>query len=166
MTKLIPTLFYAQPYSIEPSGFYFDSLEKFEAGMEALNEEGCEEVEIQFIDGDDHLCQLANSLVIGQSNIKFWYDELENLDEQDALRFAFLFDRGYLLEDALDLYEDVNLYYGTTEEYAQELTEETTEIPENLIYYIDYEAMARDMVINDKIAEIECDLIVTNAYEF
>lgn len=45
------TEFYAQPYSIEHSGFYFDSVEKFEAGMERLNKQGCEEVEIQFIDG-------------------------------------------------------------------------------------------------------------------
>ncbi|MEL6369179.1 MAG: antirestriction protein ArdA [Pseudomonadota bacterium] len=33
--------------------------------------------------------------------------------------------------------------------FAQELTEETTEIPEPLRFYIDYEAMARDFEIND-----------------
>ena len=30
-------------------------------------------------------------------------------------------------------------------DYVQELTEETTQIPENLTYYIDYERMGRDM---------------------
>ena len=33
--------------------------------------------------------------------------------------------------------------------YAQELTEETTEIPEHLTFYIDYESMGRDMEMND-----------------
>lgn len=33
-------------------------------------------------------------------------------------------------------------------DYMAELIEETTEIPQNLIYYIDYEAMARDAEIN------------------
>ena len=39
--------------------------------------------------------------------------------------------------------------YKSVEDFAQEITEETTEIPEALQYYIDYEAMARDLEIND-----------------
>ena len=62
------TKFYAQPYSIEHTGFYFDSPEKFEAGMEKLNTTGCEEVEIQFIDGEDHLVRLVEAANIGQGN--------------------------------------------------------------------------------------------------
>ena len=46
------TEFYAQPYSTEHTGFHFDSPEAFEHGMKNLNTRGCEEVEIQFIDGD------------------------------------------------------------------------------------------------------------------
>ena len=38
--------------------------------------------------------------------------------------------------------------------------------PENLRYYIDYDAIARDMKINGEIVEIKHDLIVTNANEF
>ena len=34
-------------------------------------------------------------------------------------------------------------------EFAQELTEETTKIPESLQYYIDYDRMAHDLGIND-----------------
>ena len=47
------TEFYAQLYSIEHTGFTFNSFETFEAGMEKLNKRGCDEVEIQFIDGDE-----------------------------------------------------------------------------------------------------------------
>ncbi len=68
--------------------------------------------------------------------------------------------------DALARCEDVCLHYGTTGDYAQDLIEETTDIPENLRYYIDYEAIARDMEINGEIVEIEHKLIVTNALEF
>jgi len=160
------TEFYAQPYSIEHTGFYFDSIEKFEAGMEALNKRGCEEVEIQFIDGEDHLCQLAKALSIGQGDIPLWFDELEDLTSEDATRISFLLDCGLSIDDALTRYEWVCLHYGTAEDYAYDLINDTTEVPENLRYYIDYEAIARDMKINGEIVEIERDLIVTNAHEF
>jgi len=45
-----------------------------------------------------------------------------------------------------------NYYYGEYEsvtDYAEELTQQTTEIPESLRYYIDYKAMARDFEVND-----------------
>lgn len=40
-------------------------------------------------------------------------------------------------------------------DFAQEITEETTKIPENLAYYIDYEAMARDMEMSGDVFIIE-----------
>ncbi len=160
------TEFYAQPYSLKHTGFYFNSIEVFEAGMEQLNKKGCEEVEIQFIDGSDHLVQLANAANIHQGNVPLWYEELENLDETEATQLNFLLDCGYNLDDAMKRYEEVCLHEGTAEDYAYDLIEETTEIPENLRYYIDYKAIARDMQINGEITEINHDLIVTNAHEF
>jgi len=159
------TELFAQPYSIEHTGFYFDSIEKFDEGMEALNKKGCEEVEIQFIDGDAHHPSLFKAASIDQSNISLWFEELEDMTSDDATRICYLLD--YLdLDDALSRYNEVYLHYGTAEDYTQELIEETTEIPESLQYYIDYEAIARDMKINGEIVEIERDLIVTNAHEF
>lgn len=160
------TEFYAQPYSIEHTGFYFDSLEKFEAGMEKLNKKGCEEVEIQFIDGEDHLVRLADAANIGQGTVNTWFEDLDDLDETEAAQILFLCDCGYSLSDALGRYEEVSLFNGPAKDYAYDLIEETTEIPENLRYYIDYEAIARDMEINGEIVEINHDLIVTNANEF
>ena len=142
------TQFYARAYSIEHNGFYFDSAEAFEAGMERLKTQGCEEVEIQFIDGEAHLAALAKAIGIGQGDIDLWFEELEELDAPDTTRIYFLLDCGYSLEDALTRYEWVCLHYGSAEDYAQELIEETTNIPEHLRYYIDYEAIARDMTIN------------------
>ena len=147
------------------TGFYFDDIEKFENGMERLNKRGCEEVEIQFIDGEAHEPSLFKAADINQSNISTWFDELEGLSTDDATRLCFLLD--YLnMEDALSRYDEVCLHYGTAEDYAQEIIEETTEIPESLRYYINYEAIARDMRMNGEIIEIERDLIVTNANDF
>lgn len=45
--------------------------------------------------------------------------------------------------------------YESLADYAQELTEETTEIPESLRHYIDYEVMARDMEMGGDVFTIE-----------
>ena len=45
--------------------------------------------------------------------------------------------------------------YKSLADYAEELTEETTQIPENLSFYIDYERMGRDMELNGDIYTIE-----------
>ncbi len=160
------TEFYAQPYSIEHTGFYFDSFENFEAGMEKLNKKGCEEVEIQFIDGDDHLARLANATSIHQGDVDFWFEELDDLDQTEATQIMFLLDCGYSLRDTLERYEEVCLFEGTAADYAYDLINDTSEVPEHLRYYIDYDAIARDMKINGEIVEIHHDLFVTNAQEF
>ena len=45
--------------------------------------------------------------------------------------------------------------YTSLADYAEELTSETTEIPDNLTYYIDYERMGRDMELGGDIFTIE-----------
>jgi hypothetical protein len=161
------TEFYAQPYSVEHTGFYFDSLESYEQGMERLNKRGCEEVEIQFIDGEHHLCRLAEAADIHQGSVHTWFEALEDLDESAATQLTFLLeDIGYRLEEALQRYEEVSLYPGSAADYAAELIEETCEVPETLINYIDYEAIARDMKLGGEIVEINDELIVTNAHDF
>jgi antirestriction protein len=42
--------------------------------------------------------------------------------------------------------------YSSVADFAQELTEESTKIPESLQYYIDWELLARDLEINDILA--------------
>ena len=161
------TTFYAQPYSLEHTGFYFDSLEQYETGMQQLEERGCEEAEIQFIDGEDHLAELARAADIGQGGIALWFEQLEDLDETAATLLRFLLDDlGYGLSEALDRYDEVCLYEGKASDYAYELYEASYDIPEHLQLYIDYEAIARDMKINGDIAELRHDLLVTNANDF
>ena len=45
--------------------------------------------------------------------------------------------------------------YNSLADFAQELTEDTTKIPTNLAYYIDYDRMARDMELSGDIFTIE-----------
>lgn len=160
------TEFYAQPYSIEQSGFYFDSFENFLTGMEKLKKRGCEEVEILLIDGDDHLFRLANAASLHQGDIEFWFEELNELDETAATQMMFLLDLGYNLQDALERYDDVCLNNGSAADYAYDLINETSEVPEHLLNYIDYDAIARDMEINGEITVINHELIVTNPQDF
>lgn len=57
------------------------------------------------------------------------------------------------LDDARDAISDHYAgHYDSLEDYAEQLTEETIQIPESLRFYIDYEKMAADMEINDVLA--------------
>jgi len=158
--------FYAQPYSLDHTGFYFEDMDEFETGMDKLNAQGCEEVEIQFIDGDDHQADLAKAAEINQATVNVWFETLEDLDEQETTQLCYLLDRGFDLDEALRRYYEVYIFHGKAADYAQELMEDITDIPENLRYYIDYEAIARDMGYNGEIEEIAHDVIVTNAHDF
>ncbi|MBU0499560.1 MAG: hypothetical protein KJ867_05935, partial [Gammaproteobacteria bacterium] len=131
------TTFYAQPYSLDHTGFFFDSLEQYETGMRQLETRGCEEVEIQFIDGEDPLAELAKVAVIGQGDIALWYEQLEDLDETAATQLGFLLgDLGYRLSDALERYDEVCLFEGKASDYACDLYEASYDIPEHLRLYI------------------------------
>lgn len=160
------TEFYAQPYAIDHTGFYFDSTETFENGMACLNRRGCEEVEIQFIDGETYLFRLARAAEIHQGNVALWFEQLDDLDEMASEQVSFLLGLGYSLNDALGRFEEVCLYEGEAPDYARELFEEIYDIPDYLQFYIDYEAIARDMGYNGEIDEIRPGLLITNAHEF
>lgn len=56
------------------------------------------------------------------------------------------------LGEARAAFEDYAGGYGSAAEFAEQLHEDTgTEIPESLRYYVDWEALARDMALNGEI---------------
>ena len=60
------------------------------------------------------------------------------------------------MEEALTALEDHYAGCHTSlEDFVQELTEETTDIPENISFYIDYSRMAYDMEVSGDIYTIE-----------
>ncbi|RKZ88767.1 MAG: hypothetical protein DRQ39_01900, partial [Gammaproteobacteria bacterium] len=89
---------------------------------------------------------------------------LTNSDSDDnkyAISFlAGIYDDLGIIQNKL---EEVQIFHGSRGDYAQELTECCYDVPEYLFYYINYDAMGRDMEINGEISEIEHDIYVTNA---
>lgn len=60
------------------------------------------------------------------------------------------------LEDAQKaIEENYSGCYSSLADYAQELTEDTSEIPNHLAFYIDYDRMGRDMEMSGDIFTIE-----------
>lgn len=115
--------------------------------------------EIQFIDGDNSA--LFKAVGVNQANLENWFERYEAMDEDDAVKAIYLADHlGYRLDDMIDKLDDVCLFEGTAIEYAESYIEDTgllEQMPENLRFYFDTEAFARDMVLNGDIAELRVD---------
>ncbi|MES9814006.1 MAG: hypothetical protein ABW161_05590 [Candidatus Thiodiazotropha sp.] len=157
--------YFSNPYDINFTGFYFENLEEFHEQMEKAP---FEEVEIDYIDGDNP--QLFEAAGISQGNIDTWFDELEDIADDDdaAIAIRYLLDTGYSLEDAIAKHEDVMIWHGSAEDYAADLVEQTTDTSNFgwLGSYIDYASIARDMQLNSEITEVEHDIWVVNCNEF
>lgn len=59
------------------------------------------------------------------------------------------------LDEANAAFEDYAGCFDSLAVFMQDLTEETTDIPENLKFYIDYEAMGRDAELNGDLFTFE-----------
>lgn len=64
---------------------------------------------------------------------------------------------GHLAESRTAAEENYCGCYKSLADYAQELTEDTTQIPESIAYYVDYERMGRDMDLSGDIITIEIE---------
>jgi len=76
---------------------------------------------------------------------------------------AFIAEHGVLGGKVLEYYGDLESAktaledhyageYKTVADFAEDITQETSDIPESLRFYIDYDHMARDLEINDILA--------------
>ena len=163
------TTFYAQPYAIGWSGFYFTSLEDYQT-KEAAH--GCEEFELQFIDGDLLDAKLFEAAGINQANLPLWAD-LEALEDDHKRAVLWLMaDRGCTPEQALEQAEEVSFSTGSITDYAWQFAEECLGLndwPETAQRYWDAESYARDLQLGGDIDTIEIDgiqYIITNANSF
>ena len=92
--------------------------------------------------------------------------EYEGLEEVHGIA-VFIKEHGALGAEVLDyacgdmeqaektLTESYNGEYKSVADFAEQLTEDTSEVPEHLQYYIDYEKMGRDMELSGDIFTIE-----------
>ncbi len=77
------------------------------------------------------------------------------IEEHGALGAELINHFGDIAEAIQAVDEGYHGCYGSVADYAEQFTEDTTTIPQNLQYYIDYERMARDWEMSGDIFTIE-----------
>lgn len=151
--------YHATPYDQSAVGFYFGTYEDYQKqSVIHKNKYGyyVDEFEIQYIDGDN--AALFDALGVNQVNLKQWFDDFEDMDGEDCVKAIYLAEHlGADMADILDQLEDVCLFGGTAKDHAENYIEECgllDEMPENLRFYFDVEAFARDMLLSGDVTEI------------
>jgi len=147
-------LLHAQPYDISATGFYFRSLEDYQQkSTNHKNDYGdeVEEYEIQFIDGDDLDCDLFKALSVHQRNLNHFLTACEEWGEDQKIKVIIsVGEAGYSFNPESDDPDDfdIDLYeLDSLRDLAEQFIEEGLfgEIPENIRFYLDYDAIARDL---------------------
>lgn len=154
------TTFFACPYNLDATGFYFESHEQYLSLVERCADSfgnQVEEFELQFIDGDTDDSQLFEALRISQSTLELWFDSIEALVTCEKAAIFFLVNNlGQSAADALDNMDEVMLFEGAlVDAAAGQFDELYPGLPSGVRMYIDCEAYARDRELNGDFAEIE-----------
>lgn len=146
--------FYAQPYDISATGFYFSDAKTYKESITSIrNDYGdvVEEFEIQFINGLVLDSKLARAIEPNQCNILSMMHAMDTWTEDQKLKVIIAVgEGGYNFEFAtddpdaveIDLYQDTRLA-----DLAYQFVDEGLfgDIPDHLTRYIDYDAIARDL---------------------
>lgn len=159
----------AMPYSYEGSMFEFSDMDQFKTKWKDLyDRKGTEEYALEFLDGsniEQKIYQAMNLHSVGSVDPKDLELFFEILDEDkiktEAQAFAFWFctsHLGYAPSVAYDIFEDLIIFKGTPEEYAQDYTFSCvplSEIPSMIRDYIDFEKMGQDMMDSGSIVHFQ-----------
>lgn len=157
------TNLYAQPYDISASGFYFKTDEEFQTKSKGLRNdygEPVEEYEIQFIDGEQIDCELAQAFCLNQANFVLYLEYAKQWNTHEKTCFIIANGEcGYNFNPKhenintleIDIYDVSNL-----KELAEQFVDEGFygDIPKPIELYIDHEAMARDLAMDFAMTEI------------
>ncbi len=147
---------YAQLYDCDAVGFYFKSATEYDALRRgALNAYGApvEEFEIQFIDGEALDAALAGAWGLNQVNFEAFFEAVADWDDaRKRLYVIAVGECGYDHDDFVDDPHgvDIDVYHeDSLRELAEQFVDEGLfgEIPERLAFYIDYDAIARDLAV-------------------
>ena len=156
------TQLFAQPYDISANGFYFETAEGYKKNANALrNEYGdpVEEFEIQFIDGEEIDCDLAKAIGLNQANSAQFFECVDDWDEwQKQQVIITVGECGYAFDanTAPDNF-DVEIYeINTMRELAEQFVDDGLfgEVPKPFQFYINYDAIARDLAVDYSEVEI------------
>lgn len=145
---------YAQPYNLDATGFYFDSLDMYQTRARQCHDSfglPVEEFEIMFIDGDDLDCALANAWSLDQASLQHYFNAVENWSDDDKLIYAIAVGECGYAQDSDPSQLDVDIYTGMTlRDLAHMFVDEGLfrAIPENVECYLDYDRIARDLSVD------------------
>jgi hypothetical protein len=154
--------YFAQPYDISATGFYFADYAEYETKAATLRNDcgqPVEEFEIQHIDGPDG--QLFAACGINQGNLFGWFDDVEDLDDNEKVAMFYLLDNGVVasgdIDAAMGKRDEVTIHEGTLKDAAEALFDDIYlhEIPAHLHNYIDYAAFANDCQCGGDMNEFE-----------
>jgi len=154
---------YAQPYDIDATGFYFTNEDDYKAKASTCRKsygDLVEEFEIQFINGEAIDAALAEAWDLNQANFARFLDIVDEWDDHDKERFIIAVGEcGYAFDPANchpnDF--DIDLYtVDTLKELAEQFIDDGLfgPIPDQLAFYIDYEAIARDLAVEYAMIDI------------
>lgn len=154
------TQLYAQPYNIDATGFFFTSKDEFQERSSTNRDrfgQRVEEYEIQFIDGETIDAELARAFELSQCNFVKFLESAENWSDDQKTRFVIaVAECGYDAsidpdEVEIDIYE-----LDSLTELAEQFIEEGLfgDIPERLRFYLDLDAIARDLAMDYTAATI------------
>lgn len=157
---------HAQPYDISATGFYFNSAEEFEEkSKNLLNDYGdpVDEFEIQFIDGETLDCDLFKALGVHQGDFNHYFSACEGWDDDQKIKIIIAVgEAGYKFDPATDSPDEFDIdlcEMDSLKDLAEQFLEEGLfgEIPENIRFYLDIDAIARDLGMD--YSEIRIDSI-------
>ena len=157
---------FAQPYDPGAGGFFFSSLEEYEAkSKKCRNDCGflVEEFEIGMIDGEAWAVELYDPQAM---RLDQWFQLQEKIEdegylaeEQLAAKIYGLMNNGETLEHILDMdLDSVIVSQCSSVEYWEEYAENMgllSSLPDEVKWYFDLEAWGRDMQINGAYSEFQ-----------
>lgn len=157
------TRLFAQPYDISANGFFFETVEEYNTQASKLRNsygQPVEEFELQFIDGESIDADLFKALGVHQGSFPAYLEAVDDWSADDKIKViiavgeaGYKFDLG---KDAPDQF-DIDLYeLDSLKDLAEQFVEEGLygEIPKALQYYIDYEAIARDLGMDYSLVKV------------
>jgi antirestriction protein len=148
------TQFYAKPYDISASGFYFATADEFHTKSDTLRNrygQPIEEFEIQFIDGDQIDAELFEALSVHQGDIAAFIEATEQWSDDDKTRTIIAVGEcGYRFALGTDDPSrfDIDMYeLSSFRDLAIQFVDEGLlgTVPNALQFYINYDAFARDL---------------------
>lgn len=165
---------FAQPYNQNAQGFYFNTLEEYESKVESLQDSfGNPVEEFEIIPISHDAAEFAKAEKPSQCNLEQWLEYLEQFEgmtENERIALIWLADIKQDIAEAMDKYQDVIIFDGTAEDYAQELVDDcygdVLNKMGNLSCYFDYKALARDLVAGGDIVEINRTTFIGNPNDF